>query len=261
MSDGHRLDPYRDFSEFYDLYVGDWIEDLPLYIKYAAAARTPVLEVGAGSGRLTIPLARSGASVVAADVSPSMLSLLEARLAEQPAGVRRKIRVVEADARELDLGSQHDLVVVPFYTFNYLLSPEDRRAALARFRSHLSTDGRLLMDVFAPLGRLARPPLGPVQRVDTVDPSTGSRIRGWNSYQIDPERQIERREHLFEVTARTGAVRRRVFTVERSYTLPEQMESLLASCGLAIEDVTTGYAGERPGAESEQLLYVLRATG
>jgi hypothetical protein len=39
------------------------------------------------------------------------------------------------------------------------------------------------------------------------------------------------------------------------------MESLLASCGLAIEDVTTGYAGERPGAESEQLLYVLRATG
>lgn len=218
-----------------------------------------MLEIGAGSGRLTVPLAESGVSVVAVDVSPSMLAILERRLAEQPDEVRRRVRVVETDARELDLGSHHDLIIVPFYTFNYLLTPQDQQVALERLRSHLSPEGWLLMDVFVPVGRLAEPTHGPVLRVDTVDPSTGSRVRGWNSYRIDRDRQIEQREQLFEVTPQTGEVRWRTFTVERSYTLPEQMEGLLAPCGLSIEDVTTGYAGERPAAESEQLLYVLRA--
>ena len=60
MTEPIRSDIYADFSEFYDLYVGDWLDDLPCYLAYAAAARMPVLEIGAGTGRLTVPLQLHG---------------------------------------------------------------------------------------------------------------------------------------------------------------------------------------------------------
>ena len=54
------MDPYQEFAEFYDVYVGERLDDLPLYLDVARSSRTPMLEIGAGSGRLTVPLAREG---------------------------------------------------------------------------------------------------------------------------------------------------------------------------------------------------------
>lgn len=116
-------DVYQEYSEFYDLYVDDRQVDLPMYKRYAANSGTPILEIGAGSGRLTIPLACEGHDVVAVDISPSMLTILGEKLTKQPVDVRSKIRVVESDICSLDLGQTFDLVMVPFYTFNYLLTP------------------------------------------------------------------------------------------------------------------------------------------
>ena len=42
-------DSYHNFSEFYDLYVGDFLDDLPMYEKYAVQVGGSVLEIGAGS--------------------------------------------------------------------------------------------------------------------------------------------------------------------------------------------------------------------
>ena len=97
-------DVYKDYSEFYDLYVGDRLVDLPFYLDYARSAQTPVIEIGAGSGRLTLPLARAGVRMVAVDVSTSMLAILKSRLAEESSEVRHRVEVVEADASELNLG-------------------------------------------------------------------------------------------------------------------------------------------------------------
>jgi SAM-dependent methyltransferase len=249
-------DVYEDFSEFYDLYVGDRLDDLPLYLDYARSARTPVLEIGAGSGRLTLPLAQAGIPVVAVDISPSMLAILESRLAEQTAQVRQRVQVVLADACELELAARYDLILIPFYTFNYFLTPEAQRAVLERCHAHLSRQGRLLIDVFIPLSRLRDCPTEPLLRVDTVDPRTGSKVRGWNVYSIDKERQIEHRKHIFEVTPPDGIVRRKEFNVQRRYFFPAELERLFAS--FVIEDVFTGYKREPASASSEQLLYVLR---
>ena len=81
-------DVYQDYSEFYDLYVGDRLIDLPMYQGYAATSKTSILEIGAGSGRLTIPLACEGYDVVAVDISPSMLAILGEKLTKQPVEVR-----------------------------------------------------------------------------------------------------------------------------------------------------------------------------
>ena len=100
---------------------------------------------------------------------------------------------------ELALGAQYDLVMVPFYIFNYLLTEEAQNAALERIHTHVSPQGRLLIDVFIPVSRIAYCPPEPVLKVDTVDSRTGHRVRGWNIYAIDTERQIEHRRHIFEI--------------------------------------------------------------
>jgi SAM-dependent methyltransferase len=252
------VDPYEDFSAFYDLYVGGWLEDLPLYLEYARASSGPLLEIGAGSGRLTIPLARAGFSVTAVDVSPSMLSILESKLAAQPQEVSRRVHVVRADCCRLDLGDEFDLVIAPFYTFNYLLSAQDQDDALHHLLSHLRDGGRLLIDVFVPWNRIDRCPPDPVLRVDSLDSESGVRVRGWNTYSMDRANQFEYRTHLFEITEPPGNVTRREFVTKRHYVFPEQLEHAFSKAGLGIEEVFAGYKRARPEPRSEQLLYVLR---
>jgi SAM-dependent methyltransferase len=219
------------------------------------------LEIGAGTGRLTFPLAHSGISVVAVDVSPSMLALLRARLGEEPPSVRARIRILQADVRTLTLRQSFDLIFVPFYTFNYLLTPADQHAALERLSSLLAPGGRLLVDVFVPWRRLAACPTEPVLCVDRHDPRTGDHVRGWNRYEIDPEANLEIRHQTFEVTRPDGAVQRRAFAVCRRYTLPAALEALHTHQGLDIESLTTGYQSRPARADSGQLPYSLRKPG
>ena len=258
MIDKSVPDIYSDFAEFYDLYVGDWLHDLPCYLEYAREAHRPVLEIGAGSGRLTIPLARAGISVVAVDVSPSMLQLLDLRVAREPASVRQRIQSVRGDVCELSLGTQHDLIMLPFYAFNYLLTPDAQRRALERLSAHRVAAGHLLIDVFIPYGRIEHCPSEPILKVDKPDPRTGHRVRGWNAYRMDPQRQIETRHHIFEITRPSGTMMRKEFTTRRRYSFPAELETLFTGAGFRIDDVSTGYSGGRPDAASEQLLYVLK---
>lgn len=251
-------DLYRDFAEFYDLYVGSFADDLPVYLAYARRARSPIIEVGAGSGRLTVPLARAGHEVVAVDISRAMLARLAARLAREPAAVRRRIRVVRADAARLSLRMRSNLIVVPFYTFNYFISARLREAALRRLAAHLSDGGRLLIDVFIPLARIACCPSEPVLKLDTRDPSSGARLRGWNRYVIDAERQVETRHHTFTLEGQDGVAQRRTFVTRRRYWHATQLRAMFARHGFDVEDVFDGYGGRRATSDAEQLLWVLR---
>jgi 2-polyprenyl-3-methyl-5-hydroxy-6-metoxy-1,4-benzoquinol methylase len=93
------------------LECGRYAEDLPLWRAMAARAGGRVLDVGAGTGRVTLDLAAAGAEVVALDVAPPLLEALEHR----SAGL--SVETVVADAREFFLGGcRFSLVLVPMQT-------------------------------------------------------------------------------------------------------------------------------------------------
>ena len=257
MSGSETDDIYGEFSAFYDLYVGDWLGDLPLYLEHASRIQSPVLEVGAGSGRLTVPLAKAGHEIAAVDISPSMLRLLGARLENEATSVRSRVSIVEADICDLDLAAQYDLILVPYYTFNYLLTQQRQLEALCRLRHHLSPSGRLLIDVHIPRRRLIEPTSEPALRLDTVDPATGDLVRAWNSYRIDERLQIEHRTQSFEVTRQDGTVNGRTFVVQRRYDFPGYYKELFRESGFTVEQTNTGYEGAMPAEDAEQLLFTL----
>ena len=108
-----------------------------LWRELADREGSPVLDVGAGTGRVALDLARRGHEVVALD--------LERRAARGPARARRALAVttVAADARDFDLDRRFPLVVVPMQTLQLLGGADGRARFLARAREHLRPGGLL----------------------------------------------------------------------------------------------------------------------
>src|SRR5438552_1246453 len=131
-ADDERLAALYDLDARFDDPGIDWFRGL------ARMTGGPVLELGVGSGRVAVPLAKDGHEVVGIDRSPAML----ARAARHAKAAKTKLTLVEADMRSFALERAFPLVAIPFNTF-LMLSPDERWACLARCREHLAPAGRL----------------------------------------------------------------------------------------------------------------------
>jgi SAM-dependent methyltransferase len=122
---------------WHDLECGAYGEDLPLWRALAGVCEGRVLDVGAGTGRVTLDLAAGGASVVALDADAALLRALEQRASGLP------VETVVADARELALGHRFGLMLVPMQTLQLLGGRSGRAAFLRRALDHLEPGGLL----------------------------------------------------------------------------------------------------------------------
>ncbi|MFD9113001.1 daptide-type RiPP biosynthesis methyltransferase [Streptomyces bottropensis] len=103
-----------------------------------------VLDLAAGSGRLTMPLLALGRRVTALDLSPYMLRLLEDRLAAAPAALRERCTVVEADMSAFALGRAFPVIVLGTTSVS-LLDERGRTGLYRAVRRHLAPGGRFLL--------------------------------------------------------------------------------------------------------------------
>ena len=131
------LDATRLDALWHDLECSAYEEDLPLWRALAAAARGPVLDVGAGTGRVSLDLATRGVAMVALDAHASLLETLAHRAAGSP------VETVVADARGFVLRRRFPLVLVPMQTLQLLGGPPGRASFLARALDHLEPGGLL----------------------------------------------------------------------------------------------------------------------
>ena len=120
---------------WHDLECGGYREDLPVWSLLAAAAGGAVLDVGAGTGRVTLDLAARGVAVTAMDREAALLRALEHRAR----GLA--VETVEADAREFELVRRFSLIVVPMQTLQLLGGRPGRDAFLRCAYAHLEPGG------------------------------------------------------------------------------------------------------------------------
>ena len=122
---------------WHDLECGGYDLDLPLWRELADREGSPVLDVGAGTGRVALDLARRGHEVVALDHSAELLDALR----ERAAGLA--VTTVAADARDFAIDRRFPIVVVPMQTLQLLGGADGRAHCLARVREHLIPGGLL----------------------------------------------------------------------------------------------------------------------
>ncbi len=124
---------------WHDLECGRYAQDLPLWRELATEAGGPILDLGAGSGRVALDLARAGHEVVALDVDACLLAALD----ERAAAAELAVETVQADARDFALERRFALVLAPMQTIQLLGGP-DGRAGLLRSAAACLRPGGLL---------------------------------------------------------------------------------------------------------------------
>ncbi len=122
---------------WHDIECGGYDLDLPLWRALADAEGTPILDVGAGTGRVTLDLARRGHEVVALDLSAELLDALRDR------AIGLAVTTVAADARDFAIDRRFPLILVPMQTLQLLGGADGRARFLARAREHLAAGGLL----------------------------------------------------------------------------------------------------------------------
>ncbi len=139
---------------WHEVECGGYAADLEVWARLARPVEGPVLELGCGSGRVALELARRGCEVWGVDADPSLLQTLAARAAA--AGVQ--VRTSCADARSFELERRFELILAPMQLFQVLGGASGRRSALARAAAHLSTGGRLASAIVEPSAASAEGP-------------------------------------------------------------------------------------------------------
>ncbi len=186
MKEYDRLD-----AAFYDYYSPGVEGDVQFYVEEAKKAGSSVLEVGCGTGRILLPIAESGITIVGVDRAPAMLSLLRQKLAKYSPDTPSRVELIEGDMRNFSLGRRFKLVTIPYRAFLHLLTPKDQRQALLCIREHLADDGRLIFNIFDPNLELITARMGPLgstlqKESEFVHPDTGHRVpisslRNWTT--------------------------------------------------------------------------------
>ncbi|MHB8516363.1 MAG: class I SAM-dependent methyltransferase [Dehalococcoidia bacterium] len=226
----------QELAALYDVVWGDLSDDLQMYEQFARRGELPSLELGAGSGRVALHLARAGLDVVGIDASLAMLARAAAAL--DPATAPH-VRLVEADMRDFDLGGEKfDLVYCAANTFQHLLSTDDQLAALRGVARHLAPGGVYVMQVRAPRTvdwGVERTPL--YLRWTRPLPGSEDRLMRLDSTTVSPAEQTATTQHVFDRVSHTGAVSRRIIEYTLRYTGLAEWRLLLPRAGLRVESV------------------------
>lgn len=173
--------PYAD-PALYDLEYADHTEDVTYYQRLAVDAEGPILELGCGTGRLTLPMARMGARVDGIDLAPEMLEGLRLKVASLEPKDQARIRFYKADFRVLPdhLESAYDLIIWPFNALHHCRSEEDVEQTLLGALNRLAPGGRIALDVYLPDRELySRDPKQTYEHRIFEDPRSGMPLHTW----------------------------------------------------------------------------------
>lgn len=244
---------------YYDKVYRNRRADVEFYVRTLSGARGNVLELGAGSGRMALALARAGLDVTAVDSSDDMLTSLRERLKAEPAAVRRRVSVERGDMRDVDLGRTFRWVIAPFNTVLHLYTLEDVARFFATVKHHLKPRGELLFDYATPRVRdLGVDPERWFKGGSLVDPDSGKRVRYAERFHYSPQRQVlSTWLHFAPVD---GSAPWELLLTHRQF-FPQEMRVLLDHHGFARQVWSADFTEAAPSALSDVLVVRCRPGG
>jgi SAM-dependent methyltransferase len=252
-------DFYEYVADHYDILTSGLEGDLDFYVGLAREAEPPVLELGCGTGRVAIPIARAGVQIVGLDSSPPML----AKAQERSNGLTN-VRWVEGDMREFDLPDRFGLVIIPYRAFQHLMTVDDQKSCLGCIRRHLRDGGRLAFNVFNPdlvaMGRWLSDFQGDwrIWR-DSTDQRTGQRPIAWESrrYRVGSQ-EANVLWRVEELDGEGRPLSQRYLDLHLRWLYRFEVEHLLALTGFRVQHLYGWFDGSAFADNSPEMVWVAR---
>ncbi|MFX1538190.1 MAG: class I SAM-dependent methyltransferase [Promethearchaeota archaeon] len=226
---------------FYDYQATGLNGDIQFYVEEAQKAGSPVLELGCGTGRILIPIAKADIDIVGLDYSPDMLSIARQKISKLIPETKKRIQLVEGDMRNFSFDQRFKLIMIPYRAFLHMMTPKDQRQALQCVHEHLTDDGRLVFNIFDPRLDIIAAHFGSLgsslKKVNEfTNPETKNRVVVWDTRQYDPELQKIDQYFIFEELNQEGTVVFKNYShMTLRYVYRYEMQYLLELCGYEIE--------------------------
>jgi SAM-dependent methyltransferase len=237
---------YED-AAYYDHTYKRRRDDVKFYV--SLAKRGPVLELGAGTGRVALEIARRGVEVVAVEPVKAMRERGKANSHGLPIAWRA------GDIRRVRLRRKFPLVIAPFNVFMHLYTRSDLERALATVHAHLAPRGVFVFDVLTPdLRAMVRDPgrlyRGPSFKLD------GKRYDYFEAFDYDALRQVQLVSMVFQSLDELSDLRS--LPLSQRQFFPEELALLLHYNGFEIVHRYGDFTAGPLTADSESQIVIAR---
>jgi SAM-dependent methyltransferase len=227
--------------------------DLPFYRALVAEHGAPVLELGAGTGRVALELAKDGTEVVGVELSPHMLQYAQSKAEQESIGLTLAL----GDIRKFNLRAKFPLILLTYNTFNHLLDLDSILGCLDCIREHMNTqESRLVIDTFQPsLTFLGGEPQRRRPILRYVDPYTKEEVVLHEENHYEPATQLNRIVWSYTIGGKNDA---RIDELTMRLFFPNELDTLLLLEGFAIETKMGDYDGRPFGSTTPKQLMVCK---
>ncbi len=249
---------YETVAAIYDSLMRDvdyaqWARYLDGLLKKHHCPGKRLLDLGCGTGNISIPLAQMGYQVTALDDEAEMLEIAEKKSAEAGVPVDwRQQDITDPELGQILAGEQQfDAVIATFDVFNHLTEPEDLQTVLYTVERLLMESGVLIFDVQTPY---------------KLREYLGDHIFTWHSPDVeymwenhfDQETQICQMEITFFQRCENGLYRRKtMYQEERLYEL-ELLKLWLNFSNLELLGVYRELSEEAVASTDHRAVFVAR---
>lgn len=235
---------YDRVADLYDTYV-PFDFDVPFFVEEATKVSGEVLELMAGTGRVSLPLVQAGVSLTCVDASRDMLAVLERKL--QAAGLSANL--LHADVRSFSPEGSFTLAILPFNSFSELLTPEDRLATLTVIYNCLEQGGCFICTLHNPRIRLKN--ADGCLRLNGSYPYEGGRLCLFGAESYDPQAHIVNRMQFYELYDEQGILQsKRCLEMQFCPLNPSELATLQERMGFKTVALYGDYSRSEFNAET-----------
>ena len=251
---------YDQIARYYDLIHAELTGDIELILSLASGESKTILDLGCGTGRISIPLAYAGHRVDGIDRSKVMLDLAQKKLDRETVDIQRSVSLTQGDMTDYYTGQRYDLVLITLNTLHEHTQSQIEKIFLLT-QKHLATSGILYLDLSNPFiyFRNLEGDENWIEDQTFQDPKTGYYIHQRSTISVE---MTDQKLHVLRMlkTDPHDTSPGETYSLESTYHLfyPHEMELLLSAAGMKIVQIFGGY--QRESFADDSLRFIVLAS-
>jgi SAM-dependent methyltransferase len=210
-------------------------EDLEFY-KHFIKANSSLLDIGCGTGRVSLHFSNLDIQITGIDYSQKMLDIFQGKLSQLRLEISSKIKIHCFDMTDFDLNEKFDLIIFPFRVFQALLTTEQKSKCLQTAKRHLAPEGKIIINTFNPDLNLLTNFTGP-KKLDYsyYDDELNLKVTRYSQGEwVDFDKKILSTKYIFETKDNDGNIAFTEDRIQLGFLDKTEMDTLFQDHGLVV---------------------------